>query len=287
MAAARNKGSAASIAVPLERGWRRVTAGARMLPDWVIIGTQKGGTTSLYEYLVTHPDVGGAAKKEVHFFDQKWDKGVDWYRAHFPSRLHAQRMERRNGRPYFAVEGTPYYMFHPAVPERVRAVLPEARLLAVLRNPVDRALSHYHHERRARRETLSFEEAIERETERLGAAESDPEHADPAMRKHHWRHSYLARGRYAEQLERWLRLFPREQLLVLNSEQFYADTTGEMQRVMRWLGIPVLHTATYSKRNAGGEYPTASPAARRRLSEYFAPHNERLFELLGERWDWE
>lgn len=275
-----------SIAVPLERGWRRITAGLRLLPDWLIIGTQKGGTTSLYEYLITHPDVGGASRKEVHFFDLKWEKGVDWYRTHFPTTLQAQARERETGRPFHVLEGTPYYMFHPAAPERVRQVLPEVRLMAVLRNPVDRALSHYHHERRAGRETLTFEEAIERETERLSGTHAGLDEADEAARKHHWRHAYLARGRYAEQLERWLRAFPREQLLVLNSERFYADTAAEMERVMRWLNVPPIHPATYDRRNAGGEYGKLDPVVRQRLEEYFAPYNERLYELLGERWDW-
>lgn len=286
MSAASKGKKPGSITVPLERGWRRVTAGMRRLPDWLIIGTQKGGTTSLYEYLVTHPDVGGASRKEVHFFDLKWEKGVDWYRAHFPTALQAQARERETGRPFHVLEGTPYYMFHPAAPERVRQVLPQVRLMAVLRNPVDRALSHYHHERRARREPLSFEEAVEQETERLLGTDGDLETADETARKHHWRHAYLARGRYAEQLERWLRVFPREQLLILNSERFYADTAGEMERVMHWLGVPPIHTATYDRRNAGGAYGKLDPDTRQRLEAYFAPHNERLFDLLGERWEW-
>lgn len=151
-------------------------------PDFLIIGAQKGGTTSLYTYLCQHPRVVGASRIEVHFFDLAYDKGWWWYRSHFPVHVF------RRGERIVTGEASPYYIFHPLVPERVRKDLPNVKLVAILRNPVDRAYSHYQHVRRNGREPLSFEEAIEREPPRTeGEAEiisSDDEYQSSAHRRY-------------------------------------------------------------------------------------------------------
>ncbi|HEU4753558.1 MAG TPA: sulfotransferase domain-containing protein [Armatimonadota bacterium] len=269
-----------------ERGLRAITARARLLPDFLIIGAQKGGTTSLYEYLAAHPCVGPAAIKEVHFFDLKWDRGVSWYRAQFPTAQEKRRAEQATGQPFLTGEATPYYLYHPPAAERAFSVVPAARLIVMLRNPADRAYSHYQHERRAGREPLSFEEALEREVERL-AEEPEAMTGRAEFSSGRRRHSYLARGRYAEQLERWLARFPREQLLILNSERFYADPAAATEQACRFLGLPPPAQAEYPRHNPGSYRGGMEPATRRRLLDHFAPENERLFRLLGERYDWD
>src|SRR5437763_1646364 len=127
---------------------RHMTAPVRLLPDFIILGAQRAGTTSLYEYIVDHPQVGAASKKEVHFFDRHYTEGVNWYRAHFPPAVRRQRFENRTGKRFLTGEASPYYLAHPMVPERIAAVAPDARFLILLRNPIDRALSHYYHNRR-------------------------------------------------------------------------------------------------------------------------------------------
>ena len=188
------------------RAFRQRKSGAaqkRQPPDFVIIGAQKGGTTSLYRYLTEHPDVGGATKKEVHFFDRSYHKGMDWYLAHFPER----------GESTVVGESSPSYLFHPDVPERVRRTLPHAKLIVLLRNPVDRAYSQYQMRLRRVGED-SFEEAVDEELARL------PSNGElPGPEKGH--HAFLPRGVYADQLQRWLAVFPREQFLVLHSEAFF------------------------------------------------------------------
>jgi hypothetical protein len=262
------------------RAARRLTAPLRLLPDFIIIGAQKCGTTSLYEYLEVDPAVGSASKKEVHFFDLRYARGVGYYRTHFPSSLYRRYTERKRGEPFITGEASPYYLYHPAVPERVRRLLPQAKLIAMLRNPADRALSHYHHEARAGREALTFEEALDREAERLGSGGAE----EPGTA--HRRHSYLSRGLYAEQLERWFALFPREQFLILQSERFYADPAAAMEEVQAFLGLPARHTAEYTRRNSG-RYDRMDPALRWRLSDYYRHHNQRLYGLLGVDYGWE
>ncbi len=248
---------------------RRATAASRALPDWLIIGTQKGGTTSLYAELCQHPAVGPAFRKEPHFFDERWHRGVAWYRANFPRRAASQSTG----------EASPIYLFDPQVPARVQQVVPDVRLIVMLRDPVDRAWSHYHHERRRGHEHLTFEEAIDAEPVRLAEPGSQGDY-------HHRHHSYLARGRYAEQLERWLRLFPMERLHIIRSEDYYADPDTTYSEVLRFLGLPFHQLAQRKKLNVGRYRDRMSPAMRGRLNAYFKPHNEALYTLLNRDMQW-
>lgn len=249
--------------------WRIKTAHKRVLPDFIIIGAQRGGTTSLYRYLVEHPDIGPAHCKEVHYFDRYYDRGMDWYLAHFPER----------GEYAVAGEASPYYLFHPQVPERIRADVPHAKFIALLRNPIDRAYSQYQMNLRKGNEPLSFEEAIAREPERL-AASDDP-------RDLSWRHhSYLSRGLYADQLRRWLEIFPREQFMIIQSEAFYAEPEQTLHRVQEFVGLPA-HTPARFKAFHYSEYPEMAPELLSQLKEHFAPHNRDLYDLLGVDYGWD
>src|SRR5262249_27856015 len=148
--------------------------------DFVIIGTQRGGTTSLYRYLIDHPDVAGAMlTKEVHYFDTNLRRGPGWYRAFFPTKAARDRHRRRTGRELVAGEASPYYLFHPLVPDRAHELLPDAKLVVMLRDPVERAFSHHGHEVELGYEQLGFAEALDREPERL-AGELERMRADPA-----------------------------------------------------------------------------------------------------------
>src|ERR671930_1259656 len=239
------------------RGYGRATSAARPLPDFLILGAQKAGTTALFAYLRWHPGVTGPAFKEVSFFDRHYVHGERWYRAHMPL---------RRGR--IVGEASPSYLFHPLAPERVARMLPRARLIALLRNPVDRAFSHYQHERALGREPLSFEEAIEQEDERM-RGELERMLADPAYFSHAWwNYTYVARGRYAEQLERWYAVFPREQLLVLASEELAADPPGVYRRALEFLGASAHDLARYP-RVYEQQYEAMAPETRRRLAEEF------------------
>lgn len=257
----------------------RATARLRPLPDFLIVGAQRAGTTALYEYLRRHPAVVGPAWKEVNFFDVHYPRGEAWYRGHFPIGARSRRLGSIVG------EASPSYLFHPLGPERIRALLPDVRLIALLRNPVDRAHSHYHHEVELGREPLSFEDALEREEERM-RGEQERMLADPEYFSHAWwNFTYLARGRYAEQLERWLAVFPRDQLLVLPSEQLF-DRPGEAYaRILEFLGAPPHELGSYP-RVFGRDYSAMRPATRRQLADYYEEPNRKLSELLGQELGW-
>lgn len=251
----------------------------RALPDFVIVGAQKAGTSSLYGQLAAHPSVVPALRKEVHFFDRRPAR-LARYRAWFPTRATLALVAERTGRGITG-EATPYYLCHPAVPQRLRDAVPEARIIVVLRDPVARAISGYHH-------------CVRHGERRPIDVALDPANAEvlPPASDVRWYDSphsplrncgYLARGRYAEQLERWFAVFPREQILVLDSEVLRAGRIPDT--VLSFLELPGDDVPVVADRNVGS-YPPPATALEAELREYFRPHNERLVSLLGVELPW-
>ena len=245
----------------------RLTSAKRALPDFLIIGAQRAGTTSLYSYLAQHRMVVSATRKEIHYFDVSFHKGLSWYRAHFP--LSSSLQQRSSLTRSITGEATPNYLFSPSAAERVAAVVPEVKLIVLLRNPVERAHSHWRHTVRAGYEDLGFEEAILHEESR-----NDPHYA------------YLSRGLYASQLERWMAYFDAKQLLVLRSEDLFADSQPTLDQLADFLDVPVWTPGDLRPRFAAKGHGLDA-ATRADLVEYFEKPNQRLYELLGRdlRWD--
>ncbi len=257
------------------------------LPDFVIIGGKKCGTTFLYHLLGQHPLVQPAASKELHFFDALFDEGAEWYRQCFP----APRQE--DGRRTITGEASPY-IAHRYAPERMAQVIPEAQLIALLRNPVERAYSDYQMVARKDREHKTFEEAIGLQepvdagkARPLGKEDETCEREDRAILDED--SEYLSRGVYVDQLLRWSEFFSKEQMLVLKSEDFFARPQETLQVVLEFLGLPGWEPEAEElmggKRNEG-RYEEMDPATRRRLEEYFEPHNRRLYDFLGTDFGW-
>ncbi len=255
----------------------KATSAIRPLPGFLILGAQKAGTTALYAYLRRHPHITGPSWKEVSFFDRHWTRGEAWYRGNFPNVLRA--------RGDLVGEASPSYLFHPLAPRRVAELVPNAKLIALVRNPVDRAYSHYHHEVALGREPLSFEDALAAEDGRT-RGEEERLAAEPGyFSRAWWNHTYKARGRYAEQLERWLEVFPREQLLVLPSEELLGEPERAHARLLQFLGAEPHRLDSYP-RVFEREYEAMGPETRVRLAAEFAEPNRRLYGLLGRDLGW-
>lgn len=265
---------------------RQWTSVFRSLPDFLIIGAQKCGTSSLYSYLCSHPGIIAASKKEIHFFDaEAFGNGINWYRAHFPYSVKKSLLGLKRGGKTLTGEASPYYLFYPNAHLRIADCLPDARLIVMLRNPIDRALSHYNHQVRKGREKMSFEEAISEEERRL-EGEKDRMRNSPGYYSHnYWAYSYLARGRYVEQLKEWLTVFSRDRFLVLSSEKFFEDPNGVYCKTLRFLGLEEMPLLDYEKRNTGA-YGQMNDGTRQRLVEYYKPFNEALYELLDLDMGW-
>jgi hypothetical protein len=271
------------------RAFGTATASWRCDPDFLLVGAKRGGTTSLWRYLAEHPDVlrlfpRPERIKGLYYFDERYGLGDRWYRSHFPTRAR-RALRSRTGPPARVGEASPYYLYHPLAPTRAAAAVPDARILVVLRDPVERAYSHWKERRSNDGDPLGFAEAIEAEEGRL-AGEPERILADPtavSTAHRHW--SYLDQGRYAPMLERWFAAFGREQVLVEVSEEMYADPQRTFDRVTAHLGLaghdladPVAHNAEPS--------PDLDPGLRAELAARLAPAVRATEALLGRSLPW-
>jgi hypothetical protein len=256
-------------------------------PTFLIMGAQKAGTTSLYDAITRHPMVGRASKKEVHFFDRYYDRGMAWYYDQFPIASHQSHVG----------EATPVYMYDAEVRDLIASHLPYVKIIITLRDPVSRAYSHFWHSHRYGREELaSFEEAVEAEPERLAVS-------GPRQRSF-W--SYVDRGRYIDQLEALEKLFGRDSICVVTLEETKKDPEAEISKALRHLRLdPDLVTAfelpqanSYSPlrpkelralkqrgveppKPEGSPYPPMAEETRERLRLMFADSDARLMTWLG------
>lgn len=256
-----------------------------MEPGFVIIGAQRCGTTSLYRALTAHPQLMRPLfHKGVNYFDLNYYRGADWYRSHFPLAEIARRRTARHG-PAMAFEASGYYLYHPFALQRLAGDLPAIKLVAMVRNPVERAFSAYKHEHARGFEQESFERALALEDERL-AGEVDRMREDPAYESFsHRHHSYRHRGQYAEQLERALALVPAERVHVIQSEAFFRHPADEYRRLVSFLGLRPCELAGFGQHNSRPGSPM-DPKTRRMLEEHYAPHDQRLARLLGSPLQW-
>lgn len=241
---------------------RRASAPLRATPGLLLIGAPRCSTTSMFWALANHPQVDVPWEKEPHYFDVHHDRGLRWYRAHFGLRAVLRARGRR------AFEATPSLLPHPDAHRRVHAVCPEARLLVMVRDPVERAHSEWALFRSLGWEHQSFADAVrpwlERE-EPLDAAGEPP---------------YLSGGRYADHLDRWLEVFDREQLLVLSFDEVVEDSPSSLLRVLRFAGLDESAELTYPAINARARGPL-DDELRESLERYFGPSLARLRDHYG------
>lgn len=274
------------------------TAELRPLPDFLLIGTKRGGTTSLYYDLLNVPQIvpmfpsarflpKANETKGVHFFDSFYGKGMRWYRSYMPTAWSRRRAEQRLGKPVVVGEASPYYLFHPLAAARAYAAMPNAKIVALLRDPVERTHSHWKERRRSNAEPLDFADALEAEEQRLaGEEERIIAEAPHYISYPHEQQSYVAQSRYVHGLRRWADLYGMANILVLTSEDYYADQPATVATVARFLGLeaPDLEIGGHLNAAPGG---SMDPGLRRRLQEGFAEDNAELERLIGRPLPWQ
>ncbi len=276
----RRRGRAAYVAVG------RRSAGLRVDPDFIVVGAQRCGTTSLFRALSQHPQiVRPTFNKGINYFDVHYDKGSEWYSGHFPTRFSAHRKAAACPGDPVVFEASGYYMFHPSAPGRIAADLPQVKLVAMLRDPVERAYSAWKHESARGFETEDFSTALALEDERLDG-EVERMIADPLYQSFAHRHqAYRRRGQYADQLRDFLNHFDRSQLHVLYSESFFAEPSVEFARLCTFLDVDAPPMMEYDQHNSR---PSRSMPmeARKRLLDHFRPLDSDLEEIVGRRSPW-
>jgi len=267
--------------------FRHLTSSIRILPSFIIIGFPRCGTTSLYNYLIQHPSVAPPLKKEIFFFGANFEKGINWYKRYFPTLLYKYQI-RKHFRNYFLTgEGSATYIHHPLASDRIKKTIPQAKLIVMLRNPIDRAYSQYFKIVNIGRENLSFEDAIEIESKRIeGEWEKMINNKNYYSMDYH-NYSYLSSGIYVDKLKGWLNSFPKNQILILKSEDFYNDPSSIFKTTLKFLNLPNWELQKYKKYNYYDNKPPLHPTIRKKLVDYFKPHNERLNKLLGRNFGWD
>lgn len=265
---------------------RLATSSVRSLPDFIVIGGMKCASTSLWYYLAQHPNVLTAVKKEVHFFDSdsNYSKGINWYRSHFP--LSKNFISAIDSNKLIIGEATPSYVFCPRAPKRIVEILPDVKLIALLRNPIDRAYSHYRHLVRSGRENLSFEEAIEKERKTRRELEIAKDRS--VYNSNLVTYSYLQRGIYINQLELWFSFFSKDQLLILKTEDLASNPSKTYKKALDFLGLPDWEPRQYEKINSdsGHNQTVMNEDTRAKLADFFEPHNQRLYKYLETNFGW-
>ena len=263
--------------------YRQINWRNRQLPGFIIIGAQKSGTSSLFSYLSQHPHLIPSYKKEVHYFDgglnpdvDNFNKGLSWYQSHFPLKQHC-------GNNQITFEASPLYLYNPLVPQRISGLNPEVKLIAILRHPVERAISHYFHEKRNNRESLPVLEAFQSEEERLKPIIDKQDYKNDSF----IRQSYKSRGLYYEQLVRYLEHFSMSSILVINSELLFTQPEIALRNVFEFVGVdPDFAIKDLRPRNVGDYRSKVGTDAYEYLIDYFEPHNQKLYELIGVDYGW-
>lgn len=272
------------------RLYGQATASLRVKPDYLVIGTKRGGTTSMARWLLDHPDVlslfpARETRKGTYYFDVNYGRGERWYRSHFPTRSALQRTATKTGRHTIVGEATPYYLHHPHAAIRARRFAPETKVIVLLRDPVDRAYGHWMERTRNGVETLSFGDAIAAEEERL-AGEEERMLEDPAYASFAHQHfSYVDQGRYQRGLARWVKAFGPNQLMIIRSEDMYADPSKIYGQVLNFLGLAPHEPEAFSAWNLKPK-DKLDPAIEASLRATFSRDIVELETLIGRAMEW-
>ena len=258
--------------------FQMLTARKRALPDFLIAGAQKGGTTTLYAYLVQHPNILPTFdRKEVHYWDnlKNYNKGELWYRAHFPLQAKLKVAAAITG------EKTPNYLENPEYIKKIKKDLPAVKLIILLRNPIERTISNYYMIKGRGDEELPLLEALLQEEERL---------ANPKeIRKFGTERAYKLRSIYAPSIKTCLDLFSPDQVLILDSKKFFTAPSEILKEIYNLLGVSMNHMPDLTiHRNLGVYEKDDIPEnVYTYLRDFFGPHNEELYAILGRNFGWD
>jgi len=255
--------------------FRIITSPWRKLPEFIIIGCTRSGTVALNKYLNQHNHIEMASRKEVHFFNKNihYEQGLKWYKSFFPIKIFNKKI--------ISGEATPDYIYNPNVPERIKKILPNVKLIIVLRDPIDRAYSHYNYMKRTGREDLTFENAIKTEEDRIGNEREMKKFDSDNYR----RYSYLDRGLYLKQIQNWRKFFLKDQILIIKNEDLEENVESTVNDVFTFLGIEKQIIPNRKKFNVG-KYPPIKKETKSKLILHFKEHNKKLEEFLDRKFNW-
>jgi len=265
-----------------------LTGPLHVLPDFLIIGFVKCGTTSMYEYLIKHPDVHRPSGKEIDYFDRFFSRGIKWYKVKFPLNIKKLFVKKFNKKNFVTGEATPRYVEHPHALKRIKNILPNAKFIVLMRNPIDRAFSHYNMNMTSELEYLTFEDALKHEKKRIHGRYEKMQRVEGYYSWDYDIFGYLEHGIYVKYLKRWMDVFPREQFLILQTEEFKKNTSDVYNNALQFLNLPENTLKEYTlHKKLENKKRVMKPETRKQLVEYFKPHNEELYKFLGRNFHWD
>ena len=272
---------------------RNLTCWSRLLPDAIIVGNNKSASNTIFFNLIEHPQINGSSRRENRFFDANYWRGVNWYRSYFPTKVSKIRFEKTNSK-ILVLDSSPTAYLHPYAAQRVKKLLPNAKLIILFRNPVDHAYSLYHHRVRMKVENNTFEDCILQDQERF--EETEKKWLNDEVREYNWkdlRLSYVSDGIYFNHIEKWFSLFTKENIHCINVDDLAKEPIVVLNKICTFLNLPTYHFENYKKENVNKEdpreetYPPINPDTRKKLVEFYKPHNQKLERFLNTNFHWD
>ena len=266
-----------------QRKFNGLTSSIRVLPDFIVIGVGRGATTTLHHNLSKNPCLFSASYDETGFFDDNYHLGLNWYRSLFPTKF-IKNKTIKNHKKFLSYEVTPTYIRRPWTAKRIKKTLPNVKLIAILRNPVDRAYSHYNMSISEGNYKNSFEDVVNKNLKELKELSSYDKGSDEYF-KIFVENSHISRGFYAEQLKIWLNIFDDKQIHITSTENLASNPQKTFSNIFNFLEIPDYKLEKLENKRKGNYLPMEKDI-REKLLNYFKPYNEELFELIGKKFNW-
>lgn len=276
----------------LKKFFRNLTSSFRVLPNFIIIGSGRAGTTALYSYLIQHPSIFGASTEnnesvaDLHFFEYMISDKISWYKSHFPTKLTKILYEAKSKNNFVTGEYTSTYMYNKNVPKRISELLPDVKIIIILRNPVDKAYSTYSQQYSFNEFSSSFEDTVQAEFQRIELCKSQPDlYTQNPDFESNVITSIIRHGIYYDYLETWTKFFKKNQILIIDSEELKNSTQKTIDKVFNFLDVFPYKVDNLSKINVG-KYSPINKKSREDLSEFYKPYNEKLNDLLDTNFKW-
>ena len=278
-----------NILKQIYRIYCNVLAPFHILPDFLILAPGACGTTSMLElYLRSNKEILPSKVNEITYFDQKHNKPVNWYKMFFPTIL-TKKIRQILGKKTLTGEATGGYILNPNAPIRIKKIMPKVKLVVMIRNPVDRTLSHYKRRVRITKEKQLLEDLIEHELKHFDEEFEEYINNEKSISRYPLI-SYLTSSKYSQHIEHWLKIFPKEQFLFINANEYFKNPLKEYNKILKFLGLPPHYPKISGQRGISpkGIYNETAikPQTIEYLKNYFIPHNKRLFELINEEYNW-
>ena len=274
-----------------------ITGFIRVIPDFLVIGAKRCGTTSLYQHLSEHPCISRSPRDNIGFFNENYHLGINWYKSLFPTKFTRDKIIKKHGK-FLTYDVTPQYLREPYVAKRMFQTFPKMKLIVLLRNPIDKSYSHHIMGKNSNtlnnnpewkgidNKQVSFEYIVNRDIEFISKYEKKNGELNDNYFRNVITKTNLARGFYAQFLRKWFDVYDRKQFLILSSSELANSTQKTLNKIFNFLEIPEYDIPDTTKINTQ-KYEPMKKQTREILIQFFKKYNNELYELIDRKFDWD